>query len=68
MSSLWWDKNISRDTKKRLGKAIVESVAYYECEVSILMREEQRKFLALKMDCLRRLAKVSRVIKIEPHH
>jgi hypothetical protein len=47
---------------------MVESVAYYECEVSILMREEQRKFLALKMDCLRRLAKVSRVIKIEPHH
>ena len=27
LNSLWWDKNISLDTKKRLGKAIVESVA-----------------------------------------
>jgi hypothetical protein len=33
LSSLWWDKNISLDTKKLLGKAVVESVACYGCEV-----------------------------------
>ena len=56
LNSLWWDKNISLDTKKRLGKAIVESVACYGCEVWLLKTKEQRKLLALEMDYLRRSA------------
>ena len=64
MNSLWWDKNISLDTKKRLGKAIVEPVACYGCEVWLLKTEEQRKLLALEMDYLRRSARVSRLQKI----
>ena len=41
LNSFWWDKNISLDTKKkRLGKAIVESVACYGCEVWLLKAEE----------------------------
>ena len=64
LNSLWWDKNISLDTKKRLGKAIVESVACYGCEVWLLKAEEQRKLLALEMDYLRRSARVSRLQKI----
>ena len=50
---LWRDKNISLDTKKRLGKAVIESVACYWCEVWLLKTEEQRKLLALEMDYLR---------------
>ena len=50
LNSLWWDKNISLDTTKRLGKAMVASVACYGCEVWPLKTEEQRKLLALEMD------------------
>ena len=64
LNSLWWDKNISLDTKKRLGKAVVESVACYGCEVWLLNTEEQRKLLALEMDYLGRSARVSRLQKI----
>jgi len=41
LNSLWWDKNISLDTKKRLGKALVESVNCYGCEVWLLKTEEK---------------------------
>ena len=44
---------------------MVESVAYYGCEVWLLKREEQRKLLALEMDYLRRSARVSRLQKIQ---
>ena len=47
-----------------LGKAIVESVACYGCEVWLLKTEEQRKLLALEMDYLKRSASVSRLQKI----
>ena len=50
--------------KMRLGKAMVESVACYECEVWLLKTEEQRKLLALEMDYLRRSTTVSRLQKI----
>ena len=52
LNSLWWDRNIYLDTKKQLGKGIVESVACYGCEVLLLKTEEQRKLLALDMDYL----------------
>ena len=61
LNSFRWDKNISLETKKRLGKAIDESVACYGCEVWLLKTEEQRKLLALEMDYLRRSARVSRL-------
>ena len=64
LNSLWWDKNISLDTKGRLGKAVVESVACYGCEVWLLKTEEQTKLLTLEMDYLRRSAGVSRLQKI----
>ena len=52
LNPLWGDKNISLDTKKGLGKAMVESVACYGCEVWLLKTEEQRKLLTLEMDYL----------------
>ena len=39
--------------KKRLGNAMVESVACYGCEVWLLKTEEQIKLLTLEMDYLR---------------
>ena len=42
--------NIFSETNKWLGKAMVESVVCYGCEVWLIKREEQRKLLALKMD------------------
>ena len=64
LNSLWRDKNISLDTKKLLGKAMVESVACYGCEVWLLKTEEQKKkLLALEIDYLRRSARVSRLQK-----
>ena len=64
LSSLWWDKNISLDTKKLLEKAMIESVTYYVCKVWLFKTEEQRKLLALEMDYLRRSAIVPRLQKI----
>ena len=52
MNSLCWDKNISLETRKQLGKAMVKSVACYGCEVWL-----QRKLLALEMNYLRRSAR-----------
>ena len=66
LNSLWWDKNISLETKKRLGKAMVESVACYGCEVWLLKREKQSK--ALEMDHLWKSARVSRLQKNLKHH
>ena len=43
---------------------MVESVAYYGCEIWLLMWKEQRKLLVLEMDYLRRSARVSRLQKI----
>jgi len=58
------DKNISLNTQNNLGKAVIESVACYGCELWLLKTEEQRKLLALEMDYLRRSARVSRLQKI----
>ena len=44
LKSLWWDKNISLDTKKRLGKAMVESVAWYGCEVWLLREKNKENY------------------------
>ena len=43
---------------------MVESVAYYGCEVWHLKTEEQQKLSALEMDYLRRSVSVSRLQKI----
>ena len=64
LNSLWWDKNIPLDTKKPLGKTMVESTVCYGCEVCLLKTEEQRKQLVIEMDYLRRSARVSRLQKI----
>ena len=61
-------KNISLNTKKQLGKAVVESVACYGCEIWLLKTEGQRKLLALEMDYLRRSPRVSRLKKNPIHH
>ena len=57
IGSVWWDKNISlerdreREREKLLGKAMVESVPCYGCEVQLIEEEKERKLFALEM-CL----------------
>ena len=43
---------------------MVESVVYYRCEVWLHNTEEQRKLLGVKMNYLRRAARVSRLQNI----
>ena len=40
LNSLWWDKNISMDTKKRLGKAMVEWKTGEEKRKTVTIMEE----------------------------
>lgn len=60
LNSIWWDKHISRATKIHIGKAFVESVLSYGCEVWTLSTEIIRQLNAVEMDYLRRSAGVSR--------
>ena len=46
---------------------MIESVACYGCEVWLLKTEEQRKLLALKMDYLRRSARVTQATENPKH-
>ena len=53
------------ETEKWLGKAMVEAVVCYGCEVWLLKTEEHRKLLALEIDYLRRSARVFRLQKFQ---
>ncbi|XP_030768204.1 uncharacterized protein LOC115891784 [Sitophilus oryzae] len=60
LNGIWWDKNIRPNTKVHIGRALVESVVTYGCEVWTLKAEQKRALNALEMDYLRRSAGVSR--------
>lgn len=59
-----WDPNISRKTKFRIYKSMIESVALYGAEIWQLPEQQKRKLRALEMDFLRRAAAISRMEKI----
>ena len=40
LNSLWYDKNISMETKNQSEKAMVESHTCYKCEVRTFKREK----------------------------
>lgn len=60
LNSIWWDKNISKSTKVRIGKTLVESVLTYGSEVWTMSAAVKRKLNAIEMDYLRRGARRSR--------
>ena len=60
LNSLWWDKTISLEAKKRLGKATVGSMACNGYKFWLLKTKKQRKLLALQIG---KLARVSRLQK-----
>lgn len=64
LNSLWWDKNIRRGNKKRIGRTLVESVLCYGSEVWVLNADLERRLQAVEMDYLRRSARVSRIQRI----
>ena len=61
LNSIWWDKHIWKDTKKYIGKTLVESVATYGSEVWTINNYYKNRLLALEMDYLRRSAKKSKL-------
>lgn len=61
LNSLIWEKDIRRETKKRIYKSIVESVMVYGAEVWDVSETNRRKLLATEMDYLRRSCRRSRL-------
>ena len=39
LGSLWWDKNMYPEIKRRLGKTTIESLAFFGCEVWFLNKK-----------------------------
>ncbi|XP_030766650.1 uncharacterized protein LOC115890512 [Sitophilus oryzae] len=64
LNGIWWDKNIRPNTKVYIGRALVESVVTYGCEVWTLKAEQKRALNALEMDYLRRSAGVSKLDRV----
>lgn len=64
LNGIWWDKNIRPNTKVHIGRALVESVVTYGCEVWTLKAEQKRALNALEMDYLRRSARVSKLDRV----
>jgi hypothetical protein len=60
LNSLWWDRNIFKKTKKRIGQVMVESTLCYGSEIWTINAETKRRLNAVEMDYLRRSARVSR--------
>lgn len=61
LNSLWWDRNISNHTKKRIGKTMVESTLCYGSEIWTINADLKRRLNAVEMDYLRRSARTSRL-------
>ncbi|XP_030765274.1 uncharacterized protein LOC115889426 [Sitophilus oryzae] len=64
LNGIWWDKNIRTNTKIHIGRALVESVVTYGCEVWTLKAEQKRSLNALEMDYLKRSARVSKLDRV----
>ena len=64
LNGIWWDKNIRPNTKVHIGRALVESVVTYGCEVWTLKAVQKRALNALEMDYLRRSAGVSKLDRV----
>ncbi|XP_030767681.1 uncharacterized protein LOC115891369 [Sitophilus oryzae] len=64
LNGIWWDKNIRPNTKVQIGRALVETVVTYGCEISTLKAEQKRALNALEMDYLRRSARVSKLDRV----
>jgi hypothetical protein len=61
LNSIWWDKHIRKDTKKYIGKVLVESVLLYGSEIWTLNEYYRKRSQTVEMDYLRRSARVSRL-------
>ncbi|KAJ9582946.1 hypothetical protein L9F63_022707 [Diploptera punctata] len=61
LNSTWWDKHFWKDTKKYIGKTLVESVTMYGSEVWTINKHYKNRLIALEMDYLRRSARKSKL-------
>lgn len=60
LNAIWWDNNITKKTKKRIGQVLVETVLCYGSEIWTMREDDKRKVRAVEMDYLRRSSRVSR--------
>ncbi|XP_054257537.1 uncharacterized protein LOC128982603 [Macrosteles quadrilineatus] len=63
-NSVWWDRGVSKKTKKRIYKSMVQSVVLYGSEVWELKQRNTGKLLATEMDVLRRSCRKRRLDRV----
>ena len=63
--SVLWSKNIVNNTKRLIHNSLVQSVMLYRAETWTLDRPHANGFLATEMDYWSRVARKSRMDKIE---
>ena len=63
-NSVWWDRGVSKKTKKRIYKSMVQSVVVYGSEVWDLKQRNTGKLLATEMDVLRRSCRKTRLDRV----
>lgn len=64
LNSVWWDKNINRTNKKRIGRTMVDTVLTYGCEVWTMKQDDKRRIEAVEMDYLRRSSRISKLERV----
>lgn len=64
LNSIWWDKDINKTNKKRIGRTMVDSVLTYGCEVWTMKEEDKKRLTAVEMDYLRRSSRTSRLERV----
>ena len=57
LNSIWWHKNITKNTKLYIYQTIIQSILVYGAEVWQIPTREINKILSTEMDVLRRSAR-----------
>ena len=68
LSSIWWQKNITKNKKFYIYQTIIQSILVYGAEVWQIPTREIDKILSTEMDVLRRSARKSRMERIKNEH
>ena len=64
LTKVWKNKSISTQTKIRLMKSLVWSVATYGCESWVLKKSEENQIQSFENKCIRKLLRISWTLKL----
>lgn len=64
LTKIWKNKSISTQTKLRLMKSLVWSVATYGCESWVLKKAEEKQIQSFENKCTRKLLRISWTLKL----